>query len=178
MWLDRVFGKAEEINGGERCPTYLFRWTICRIGWLKVYLHHFVADDWSFDLHDHPKRFVSIGLRGCSTLRIFPGSTTRKLAFFPGHGWSSTSRLVKSSWNRRTVIPVAFWFGERVFLYFGSIRRASSTTHSGGSMDTHLVRRLIEKADAGGYECISLWCADDLESPTISGSLAAFSGLA
>jgi GNAT superfamily N-acetyltransferase len=27
-----------------------------------------------------------------------------------------------------------------------------------------LVRRLIEKADAGGYECISLWCADDLDA--------------
>ncbi len=29
-----------------------------------LYLHHFVGDDWSRDLHDHPKRFVSIGLCG------------------------------------------------------------------------------------------------------------------
>jgi hypothetical protein len=29
-----------------------------------LYLHHFVGDDWSFDLHDHPKRFLSIGLWG------------------------------------------------------------------------------------------------------------------
>jgi len=63
-FLDRVFGKAEEINGGERCPTYLYRWVLLRLWGRGVYLHHFVGDDWSRDLHDHPKRFISIGLRG------------------------------------------------------------------------------------------------------------------
>jgi hypothetical protein len=54
----------EEINGGNMCPTYLYRWTLLRaFGW-RVYLHHFVGDDWSRDIHDHPKRFYSIGLRG------------------------------------------------------------------------------------------------------------------
>lgn len=62
-FLDRFF-RREEINGGERCPTYLYRWTLFRLPWFKVYLHRFVADDWSMDLHDHPKRFVSIGLAG------------------------------------------------------------------------------------------------------------------
>ena len=62
--LDRLFGEAEEINGRERCPTYLYRWTIFKWGKRGVYLHHFVGDDWSLDLHDHPKRFISIGLRG------------------------------------------------------------------------------------------------------------------
>jgi hypothetical protein len=68
--LCRVF-RHEEINGGERCPTYLHRWTIFqprrpRRIWrgVGVYLHKFVGDDWSSDLHDHPKRFISIGLRG------------------------------------------------------------------------------------------------------------------
>jgi hypothetical protein len=62
--FDRFFGVAEEINGHDRCPTYLFRWTIARIGSHKVYLHKFVGDDWSRDVHDHPKRFISIGLWG------------------------------------------------------------------------------------------------------------------
>lgn len=68
--LDRFF-THEEINGGERCPTYLHRWTLFqprrpRALWrgFGIYLHKFVGDDWSRDLHDHPKRFVSIGLRG------------------------------------------------------------------------------------------------------------------
>lgn len=56
--------KPEEINGANRCPTYLFRWTLVDAAALKVYLHKFVGDDWSTDLHDHPKRFVSIGLAG------------------------------------------------------------------------------------------------------------------
>lgn len=63
--LDRIFGPAEEINGAHRCPTYLYRWTLlAKRGLFGVYLHHFVGDDWSLDLHDHPKRFISIGLWG------------------------------------------------------------------------------------------------------------------
>lgn len=62
--LNKVFGPAEEINGANRCPTYLYRWFILKTRWANVYLHHFVGDDWSRDLHDHPKRFISIGLWG------------------------------------------------------------------------------------------------------------------
>jgi hypothetical protein len=63
----------EEINGHQRCPTYLHRWTLFQPRarllkpWLRgfgIYLHKFVGDDWSYDLHDHPKRFISIGLKG------------------------------------------------------------------------------------------------------------------
>lgn len=61
--FDRIF-QLEEINGGKRCPTYLYRWTMLATRWFSVYLHHFVGDDWSRDMHDHPKRFISIGLRG------------------------------------------------------------------------------------------------------------------
>ncbi len=64
-FLNWLFGPAEEINGANRCPTYLYRWTLLsRKGLFGVYLHHFVGDDWSLDLHDHPKRFISIGLKG------------------------------------------------------------------------------------------------------------------
>ena len=62
--LNRIFGEPEEINGGERCPTCLWRWTIAKWRGRGIYLHHFVADDWSLDLHDHPKRFISVGLKG------------------------------------------------------------------------------------------------------------------
>lgn len=68
--LTRLF-KLEEINGANRCPTYLYRWTLFQPRWPKrlwrgfgVYIHKFVGDDWSRDLHDHPKRFISIGLKG------------------------------------------------------------------------------------------------------------------
>lgn len=61
--LDRLF-RLEEINGSGTCPTYLYRWTLFRVPGVTCYLHHFVGDDWSRDLHDHPKRFISIGLWG------------------------------------------------------------------------------------------------------------------
>lgn len=56
--------KREEINGANRCPTYLYRWILLATKRLSIYLHKFVGDDWSLDLHDHPKRFISIGLWG------------------------------------------------------------------------------------------------------------------
>lgn len=62
-WIDRAFAH-EVMNGDGRCPVYLHRWTLLALRWFSVYLHHFVGDDWSLDLHDHPKRFISIGLKG------------------------------------------------------------------------------------------------------------------
>jgi hypothetical protein len=63
-FLNRLFGNAEEISGQGRCPTNMYRWTLFKCRWFKLYLHKFVGNDWSTDLHDHPKRFVSFGLRG------------------------------------------------------------------------------------------------------------------
>lgn len=72
--LNNWFGEAEEINGADRCTTYLFRWVIGefsyfdlrtrRMGRARTYLHHIVGNDWSRDLHDHPKRFISFGVFG------------------------------------------------------------------------------------------------------------------
>jgi len=99
--INRVF-KMEEINGAERCPTYLYRWTIGRIGWLSIYLHHFVGDDWSLDYHDHPKRFISIGLWGgyrevtpdgskiyrAPWIRSFPPSHAHRILTDGGTAWT------------------------------------------------------------------------------------------
>lgn len=63
-WLNWFF-RREEMDGDGRCATYLVRWTLLKWwGGRGLYLHHFVGDDWSRDLHDHPKRFISIGLCG------------------------------------------------------------------------------------------------------------------
>jgi hypothetical protein len=62
--IDRIF-QREEMDGDGRCSTYLVRWTLLPLpGKRAIYLHHFVGDDWSLDFHDHPKRFISIGLWG------------------------------------------------------------------------------------------------------------------
>lgn len=62
-FLDKFFPK-EEINGAGTCPTSLFRWTLFSCRWGKLYLHHFIDQDWTEDPHNHPKNFISIGLRG------------------------------------------------------------------------------------------------------------------
>jgi hypothetical protein len=90
--LNRLF-RREEINGHGRCPTYLYRWTLLRLCGYGLYLHRFVGEDWSRDLHDHPKRFVSLMLWGSYVettaagdreytapfLRSFPASHAHRL---------------------------------------------------------------------------------------------------
>lgn len=72
-WRDRVFAR-EEMDGDGRCATYLVRWTLMMLpGRRGVYLHHFVGDDWSLDFHDHPKRFISVGLWG-RYIEVTPGA--------------------------------------------------------------------------------------------------------
>lgn len=121
--LNRLF-KLEEINGRHRCPTYLYRWTLYATRWFSVYLHHFVGDDWSRDMHDHPKRFISIGLAGGYTeetpsgerryaapwIRSFPPEHIHRLRLDPGKEcWTLVITL-------RAVRPWGFWHLGRFIL--------------------------------------------------------------
>ena len=54
----------ETMSGNGVCPVYLERWTLLQILGIGFYLHHFLGDDWALDPHDHPRRFISIGLKG------------------------------------------------------------------------------------------------------------------
>lgn len=61
-FVDRVL-RAEVIKG--TADQYMKRWWLLALpGGRRVYLHKFIGSDWSRDLHDHPKWFVSIGLWG------------------------------------------------------------------------------------------------------------------
>jgi hypothetical protein len=97
-FLDRLFGTAEEINGRHRCPTYLYRWTLFAWrGHFSIYLHHFVGDDWSRDLHDHPKRFISIGLWGW----YLEDTPDPRFGEKQGGGWRTTmTKMYSAPWIR------------------------------------------------------------------------------
>lgn len=58
------FFRYESMDGAGLCPVYLERWTIGQAFGCGIYLHHFIGDDWAIDPHDHPRRFISIGLKG------------------------------------------------------------------------------------------------------------------
>lgn len=69
--INRLF-HFERIDGHGAVERYLHRWTLLRLwGGRAVYLHHFVGSDWSGDLHDHPKSFLSVGLWG-SYIEVTP----------------------------------------------------------------------------------------------------------
>lgn len=125
-FLNRVFGQAEEINGRDRCPTYLYRWILLKAGKaFSVYLHHFVGDDWSHDLHDHPKRFILIGLKGwyIETQQLEDGGTRTKLwkapwfRSFPASHIHRIETPGRSCWTLVIVLRASrqwgFWHGGR-----------------------------------------------------------------
>jgi hypothetical protein len=60
---DYAWMRKEYITGDGRCE-YLTRWHFARGRNWSMYLHRFTGDDWSLDLHDHPKHFISIGVLG------------------------------------------------------------------------------------------------------------------
>lgn len=91
-WLTRLFGKPELIDGGGACPAYLARWIIGKLpsNLGKVYIHAFYDQDWSKDLHDHPKRFTSIGLWGTYAETIFVGTGPEKAKRIYSAPWIRT----------------------------------------------------------------------------------------
>lgn len=66
----------ETISGNGACPVYLERWTLLLTLGCGFYLHHFLGDDWAIDPHDHPRRFMSIGLWGWYYEDVFDAQGT------------------------------------------------------------------------------------------------------
>jgi hypothetical protein len=126
-WLRRQF-PTEEINGAGRCPTYLYRNHLLSCRWFKVYFHRFVADDWSLDLHDHPKRFVSIGLRGryrettpkgdrvfrAPWIRSFPAEHLHRISLVSRECW--TLVIVFAASRKWGFVHSGKWIGWREYV--------------------------------------------------------------
>ena len=90
--------------GSDR--AYLRRFTLARLGrGRRLYLHRYVGSDWSRDPHDHPKWFLSVGLRGgyvegalapggavllrqfrAPWIRFFPAGHCHRLRVVPARG--------------------------------------------------------------------------------------------
>lgn len=138
-----LFGLPEEINGDGMCPTYLYRWTVLKTNWWKVYLHHFVGDDWSRDLHDHPKRFVSIGLRGSYVEQTPAGFKTWRapwLRTFPAtHIHRITVGPSKSCWSLvivfRSVRQWGFWHEGKFINWLDYVRNVGGIAERMKSCD-------------------------------------------
>ena len=135
--IDKLFS-LEKINGADRCPTYLYRWTLFKLLGRGVYLHHFIGDDWSLDLHDHPKRFISLGIKGryvenyeeangtrnarmwtAPWLRSFPARHKHRLCIMPGEDCWTLVYVGKSErgwgfWHDGIYIPFRDYIGSKL----------------------------------------------------------------
>lgn len=98
---------AYEQLDGDGVAVYMHRWRLLALpGGRRVYLHWFVGPDWSEHPHDHPKRFLSIGLRGwyverCPDRdppdRVFTAPWVR--TFPPTHRHAITEVSTKGCWT-------------------------------------------------------------------------------
>jgi hypothetical protein len=141
--LIRKMFKYETMDGNGQCPIYLERWTILLAFKCGIYLHHFLGDDWSSDPHDHPRRFISIGLKGwydeeiyapCGTssrtdrykapwVRSFPATHIHRIkAKECGNVWTLVTVLPKSrDWG---FIRDGKWIGFREYVFGGKSRKS------------------------------------------------------
>ena len=99
-WLTRLF-PCSLWTGGVGCPC-LRRWDLLHARWGKLFLHRFLADDWSLDFHDHSGRMISIGLWGsyqeetpsgtrvwrAPWIRSFPATWTHRLRLVTPIVWT------------------------------------------------------------------------------------------
>ena len=60
-FVSKLLGPPQRMASTQPAATYHDRWTIMNGTRLRVYLDHFVSDDWSRDLGDCPKQFLSVG---------------------------------------------------------------------------------------------------------------------
>ena len=81
---------------------YLRRWTLAEWRGRAVYLHHFIGDDTNTDLHDHSRRFVSVGVKGAYIehtaqgarvwrapwVRTFPATHAHRLTLATPSAWT------------------------------------------------------------------------------------------
>jgi hypothetical protein len=87
--FNRIFA-YETMNGAGMCPVYLERWTLFYRFGIGIYVHHFLADDWAIDPHDHPRRFISIGLKGWYYEDVFQGDGERSFTRKYSAPWCRT----------------------------------------------------------------------------------------
>ena len=106
------------------------------------YLHCMVGDDWSRDMHDHPKPFLSIGLWGSYVeetptgtrtykapwIRTFPAHHVHRLRLAPGckRCWTLVFTGPETRewgfWEKTDLPPVVNhanpWFDDKQWVYF------------------------------------------------------------
>lgn len=99
--LSLVF-RHEFLTGHGRCD-YLHRWTLLRLpGGRALYLHCFVGSDWSRDMHDHPRAFTSVGLRGAYVEETPPRPELQLRPLVPGAVRPSVMvETFRAPWFRR-----------------------------------------------------------------------------
>jgi hypothetical protein len=68
-WILNKLFRVEEIYG-TGTQIHILRWIIGTFRRYKYYIHHFVGPDTSRGIHDHPKRFLTIGIAGSYTEEV------------------------------------------------------------------------------------------------------------
>ena len=136
------FFAYETMSGNGACPVYLERWTMALLFGFGVYLHRFLGDDWARAPHDHPRRFISIGLWGwydedtfhsdgspkatrryrAPWIRSFPADHLHRVRASEGRAWTLVIVCRKSRpWG---FVQDGKWIPFREYVFRGKARKA------------------------------------------------------
>lgn len=133
--------RYETMDGAGACEIYLERWELLRLFNRRIYLHHFLGDDWAIDPHDHPRRFISIGLKGWYYEDSFKNGikTTKKYSapwirtFPPEHLHLIRAKECGNVWTLVIVLPIkrewgfmrdGVWVPWHQYVFGGSARKS------------------------------------------------------
>ena len=73
-FLNATYPREDLSPAGDE--NYILRWVInkCALTGEAVYVHKIIGSDWAREPHDHPKPFVSIGLKGSYVEEVYTAS--------------------------------------------------------------------------------------------------------
>ena len=108
LWLSRWW-KPSIFDGDGRC-VYLRRFQVAKYKEWRLYLHHWLHDDWSLHLHNHSRGMLSIGLWGSYTEELPHHQTARWRApwirYFPSTHQHRVILKTKTVWTLILAFPV------------------------------------------------------------------------
>ena len=91
-FVSKLLGLPQRVDVRIPSSKHRDRWTVFDGNHIKVYLDHFVSEDWTRDLSTYPKQFFSVGLAefvegGSKTAEGVPGEVAWMLLIIrPGDG--------------------------------------------------------------------------------------------
>ena len=125
-WLNDLIGTIElfkrEIYTSPTGQAYMTRYIVIGCKLFCIYIHKFAGDDWTRAPHSHPRRFISLILRGDYTEISYPNPFVRWDAVYTKYQVGDVNYIGLDTVHRIVKVRVPTWtlcLGGRVVTDWG-----------------------------------------------------------